>query len=222
MARTGKHGRARVRDEEERTRTCALTRRSAEPGELIRFVADPNGGIVPDLALRLPGRGVWLTPTSGAVRQAVRQNVFGRALKREVTAAPELPDIVGELLLKRTIDHLALANKAGLAVAGFARVESAIESGGLFVLLHACDGAEDGRRKLDGKFNHMLGDKGVRAEEKAKRIVAFLTSAELSLAMGRPNVVHAGLNAGGASRKFLTEARRLLRYRLGDMTDAAA
>jgi hypothetical protein len=37
----------------------------------------------------------------------------------------------------------------------------------------------------------------------------------MSLAMGRPNVIHAAAAEGGATRRLIEEARRLQRYRLG-------
>ena len=44
-------------------RLCAVSRVQKPPEELIRFVAGPDGKIVPDLARRLPGRGVWVDAT---------------------------------------------------------------------------------------------------------------------------------------------------------------
>ena len=61
-------------------RLCAATREALDPGELIRFVADPDGAIVPDLARRLPGRGVWVKASKAAVAQAVKGNVFAKSL----------------------------------------------------------------------------------------------------------------------------------------------
>jgi ribosomal protein L7Ae-like RNA K-turn-binding protein len=149
------------------------------------------------------------------VLQAVRQKVFTRSLKRETQADETLADLVGDLLLARVIQKLAMANKAGLVVSGAAKVERAIERGRAFAVLHACDAAKDGMRKIDQKLAHFLADTGVAESERAGRVVGFLTSAELSLAIGRPNVVHAALSSGGASRSFLAEAERLLGYRLG-------
>src|SRR6185436_6290343 len=71
-------------------RLCALTRAVKPIDELIRFVAAPDGAIVPDLKRRLPGRGVWITATRSAVDEAARRNIFARSLKREVRAAPDL------------------------------------------------------------------------------------------------------------------------------------
>ena len=56
--------------EEGPLRLCAVSRVHKPPEELIRFVAGPDGAIVPDLARRLPGRGVWVDATREAVDAA--------------------------------------------------------------------------------------------------------------------------------------------------------
>jgi hypothetical protein len=191
-------------------RTCVVTRTVHEPEELIRFVCGPDGHIVPDLARRLPGRGVWVGCARATVQAAVKTGAFARSLRRQVTVAPDLPDAVEKLMLRRVMDALSLANKAGLALAGFAKVEEAITAGHCVALLHASDAAEDGAGKLDRKFRAIWAAKGLAGEP---TIVRGLASAELSLAMGRSNVVHAALNRGGAASNFLNEAERLQRYR---------
>jgi hypothetical protein len=45
-------------------------------------------------------------------------------------------------------------------------------------------------------------------------VVDAFTGAELDLALGRPNVVHAALLAGPASDGFLARYRNLERYRV--------
>ena len=196
------------RGEEGSERLCAVTRRTCEPELLLRFVSGPDGSVVPDLARKLPGRGVWLTATRATVLQAVRQKVFARSFKREVIASDRLADLVGDLMLKRVLEYLALANKAGLAISGFAKVDRALDKGQVYALLQASDGAEDGIRKLDQKFVHVLREAGVPEADRDRRTVRFLTIQELSLAIGRSNVVHAGLLVGGTSKTFLTEAER--------------
>ncbi|MBO0743286.1 MAG: hypothetical protein J2P51_17935, partial [Hyphomicrobiaceae bacterium] len=49
-----------------------------------------------------------------------------------------------------------------------------------------------------------------------------LSGAEMSLAMGRPNVIHAAAAEGGATRRLIAEARRLRRYRLGQEASGRA
>src|SRR6185295_11150150 len=122
-------------------RQCAVSRAHKPPEELIRFVAGPDGAIVPDLARRLPGRGVWVDATREAVAEAVRRKAFAKSLKQNVSVPADLPDLVERLLQKRLAEAVSLANKAGLLVAGFAKVEELIEAGQAVALIHAADAA---------------------------------------------------------------------------------
>jgi predicted RNA-binding protein YlxR (DUF448 family) len=210
----GTGGAAGDRDSEAESgplRLCAVSRAHKPPEELIRFVAGPDGVIVPDLARRLPGRGVWVDATRPSVAAAVRKKAFARSLKRHVTVPADLPDLVERLLAKRLADAVSIANKAGLLVAGFTKVDELIARESAAILIHAADAAVDGVAKLDRKFKAL--PKLVSTPE---RIIRELTGAELSLAMGRPNVIHAAAAEGGASHRLIEEARRLRRYRLGE------
>jgi predicted RNA-binding protein YlxR (DUF448 family) len=191
-------------------RLCAATREALSPDALIRFVADPSGDIVPDLARRLPGRGVWVKASRPVVQQAVKANVFARSLKRSVRAQPDLPERLDRLIEKRVLEALALANKAGLVTVGFQQVDELIESGAAIALVQARDAADGGRERLARKFAAVAASAGRNA-----RLVTSLSSEQLSLAMGRSNVVHAALIQGGAAVRFLDEAERLERYRSG-------
>jgi predicted RNA-binding protein YlxR (DUF448 family) len=189
-------------------RLCAVSRTQKSPDDLIRFVLGPDGTIAPDLARRLPGRGVWVDATRTAVTAAARQNVFARSLKKAVSVPDDLPGLVEKLMAKRLREAVSIANKAGLLVAGFAKVHDLIDGGRAAVLIHAADAAEDGVAKLDRKFKALVGP-----EEAVAAIVNDLSGAELDLAIGRANVVHAAASGGGASQRILQEAKRLRRYR---------
>jgi len=191
-------------------RRCIVTRAEKPPQELIRFVAGPDGALVPDLGRRLPGRGVWVDGTRAAVAVAMARQAFARSLKRRVAVPADLPARVERLLARRLLEALALANKAGLAVAGFAKVEALIARNRAVVLIHAADAAPDGVEKLDRKFNGLAKDGAADVPA-----IRELSGAEMSLAMGRPNVIHAAAAEGGATGRLIEEARRLRRYRLG-------
>jgi len=191
-------------------RTCAVSRAVLSPDALIRFVRGPDGQIAPDLARRLPGRGVWIECARARVDTAIKTGVFARALKQPVSAPPDLAERIDKLLLRRAMDALSLANKAGLVVAGFAKVDATVASGQCQMLVHAADAAEDGAGKLIRKLRAVWQAHGNTDEPV---ILDTLTSADLSLAMGRANVVHAALTKGGAAANFLRDAERLQRYR---------
>ncbi len=151
---------------------------------------------------------MWISADKETVAAAVKSKAFARSLKRPVTVREDLADWVDVLLARRALEGLSLTNKAGLATFGFAQIEAMVEKNDVAVLVHGSDAAAGGQEKLDRKFQAIRREAG-----RAARIVTAFSIEEISLAMGRANVVHAALKHGGAAEKFLTETERLLRYR---------
>lgn len=197
-------------------RMCAVSREVRPIDELIRFVVAPSGDVVPDLKRKLPGRGLWIGASRKTVAEAVRRHQFSRGFKRDVRAAATLPADTEALLERSCTEALAMAAKAGRVVSGFAKVEGLLEQGRAAALIHASDGAADGIRKLDAIAGQRTVNSG---ESPGAPIVTALTSAQLDLALGRSNVIHAALLAGPASKTFLSRCQILVRYRMdGDKT----
>ena len=194
------------------TRMCVVTRQVRPIGELIRFVVSPAGEVIADLKRKLPGRGLWISASQAAVADAVRRHQFSKGFKRDVRVSTSLADETGQLLVRSAIDALAMVAKAGQVVSGFAKVEDALLRRQAVVLLHAADGAADGIRKLDGIVKKTTSDSGETPEIP---VLTALASAELDLALGRSNVIHAALLAGSASKTFLSRSQTLVQYRDG-------
>jgi uncharacterized protein len=188
------------------SRLCAATRTVHPVSELIRFVVGPNGEAVADVKSKLPGRGIWVTATRDALNEAIKRKAFARGFKRDVHTPPDLIERTERLLERAVLDALAIANKAGLVAAGFGKTKGALENGVAVAILHAAEASADGIRKLDAA-GRQTGGPAVA--------IRFLTSAQLDLALNRPNVVHAALLAGPASETFLARCRRLERFRTG-------
>ena len=169
--------------------------------ELIRFVLAPDGKLVPDLAGRLPGRGLWLSARRDIVAAAVTKRLFARAARQAVLVDDDLADRLEALLAGRCRDDIGLARRAGQAVAGFTKVEAALASGWAAVLVAAADGAADGRGKL-------------RALAPDVPRVEALTGAELGTAFGREHVVHAALAPGRLAEALCADAARLAGFRV--------
>ena len=129
-------------------RTCIATGVEGAPETMIRFVVGPEGEVVPDLARRLPGRGMWVQAERAALERAVEKKLFSRAARAPVKAAADLVDRVERLLLDRVLGDLGGARRAGRAVAGFVKVEQMIgrHQAGLLVVADDADG--DGLQKL--------------------------------------------------------------------------
>jgi len=197
-------------------RFCVVARAVKPVDELIRFVVGPDGAVVPDVKRNLPGRGLWISATRDAVDTAQRRKLFARGFKREVRADTEIGALTDRLLERAALDALSIAGKAGSVVSGFAKVEAAIDRDNPVALLHASDGAEDGLRKLKALLRRQA-----EAEKPEIPVIRAFPGAQLDLALGRSNVIHAALLAGPASQGFLTRCQRMMRFRTGE-TDMPA
>ena len=181
-------------------RRCIASGDLRPKAELIRFVADPGGTVVPDLAGRLPGRGLWLSPRREHLERACARNLFARAAKAPLRVPEDLPARVEKLLSRRCLELLGLAKRAGQAVSGYERVTSLLASGGAAVLLAAVDTAEDGRRKLRA---------AARAQDPAPQIVEMFTAEELGRALGQVARAHVAIAPGGFAERLAMEIARL-------------
>jgi len=191
-------------------RLCVATRRVKPITDMIRFVVGPDGQVVADLKRKLPGRGVWVTATRQALAEAIRRKTLARAFKREVRVEPDLADRVEALLERSALDALAIARKAGALAAGFAKVEAALQRAGVVALIHATDAGPDGLAKIAAAARRRTGSQAERIP-----VIELFSSAQLDLALGRANVIHAALLADRAGDSFLARCRSLERFRTG-------
>ena len=181
-------------------RTCIITRQQRPEEELIRFVLSPEGEVTPDLKRKLPGRGAWVTKSRVDVAEAVSRKAFAKAFGESTKAAADLPDLVAKLMRIDLVQALSLARKAGLAVAGFTKVEDAAKQASILAVIHVTGAAPDGVAKVD----RLCGPDAA--------VLDFWRPDELDLAFGRENVVHAALKRGGGSQKVLDLAVALARF----------
>jgi uncharacterized protein len=195
-------------------RFCAVTGAVKPVEELMRFVIAPDGTAVPDLKRRLPGRGIWITATRQALRAAMARKTFARGFKREVRVASDLVETTERLIERAALDALAMCHKAGRVAIGFANVEAALARAPIAAVLNAAEAAANGVRKLTAAVRR-------RADIAEIPVFDAFTSAQLDLALGRSNVVHAALLAGPESATFLARSARLERFRTGSLSEGA-
>lgn len=187
-------GKVKSRDESERR--CIATGEVQPKRGLIRFGISPDGVVVPDVLEKLPGRGIWVAAEREALATAVKKGLFSRGAKRAVTVPETLVQDVEALLVRRLIDGISMARKAGRAVAGYEKVRDWLGREEVRILFQAIDGSERGKSKL-----HAPGGRGSYFE--------VLTASELGLSFGRERVIHAALGFGGLTERIREDAIRL-------------
>jgi predicted RNA-binding protein YlxR (DUF448 family) len=192
------------RSGERRQRRDIVSGAVMDEARLVRFVAGPGGEVTPDLARKLPGRGLWVACDRTSVEIAQRKGLFSRAAKMKLIAPAELPGLVERLLVTRLLAGLGLARKAGEIEWGYERVQAAIRAGRAAVWIEAADGAADGRRKLDAL---------TRKLEHPPRLIGLFAAAELSLALGVENVIHSAFLAGRGADRWTSDVERLSGFR---------
>jgi predicted RNA-binding protein YlxR (DUF448 family) len=190
----------RVAAKEGRERLCIASREVLPESRLVRFVVAPDGALTPDLAAKLPGRGIWVEARREAVEKAAKKGLFAKSAGRAVEAPADLADRVEALLEARCLSLLGLARRAGELAVGFDQVRALLKSRQPAYMIEACDGAADGRTKLLRLARAAWGDTPVAG--------AFTANA-LGEALGRGPTAHLALEDGPAARRFAGEFTRL-------------
>ena len=172
---------------------------------IIRFAFAPDGTVVPDVAAKLPGRGAWVAANRAAIMTAVEKKLFSKSAKANVTADSGLAARTEAALLARMVGDLGLARRSGTLVLGFDNVLRQLEGPKPpKALIEALDGSKDGKRKLYAAAHRL---------ELECVVIETLTSAELGLALGRENVIHAAVQPGGLANRLTLDAERLSGFR---------
>lgn len=176
-------------------RRCVVTRESLPKEAMLRFVVGPGNVLVPDLAGRLPGRGMWLKAAPGLLAQALKKGAFHRAAKMQLNWPDNLPAQLGAMLEQRLADTLGLARRAGQSVAGWQKVQEWLQGGRVGLLVEAIDGSPAERARL-------IGGSDVP-------VVLALSSDALGQIFGRGGAVHVAVAKGRLAQTIAVEAARL-------------
>ena len=194
-------------------RSCILTRDRASPSALIRLAHAPDGRVLPDVRAKAPGRGAWIGVTRPELEQAMAKGKLRGALARafrtgELTVPDDLPALITAALERNALDRLGLEARAGMLVTGAERIETAARSGQLHALYHASDARDDGCRKLAQAWR--VGSDREGSDLKGLALPVHRTI--LSLALGRENVVHIGVNNRTAAKRVSDALDRWLHF----------
>lgn len=169
---------------------------------MIRFVVGPGRTIVPDIAARLPGRGIWLSARGDVIETACSRGAFARAARSQVTVPADLSTVLQASLARRLGEHLGFARRAGQAVAGFQKAREWLESGRAALVVQASDGSPDERRRFLAGWTEKVP------------AVSPLTAQELGTIFGRDHAVHVAVSPGRLAEGLLHEAARLAGVRV--------
>ena len=186
---------------------CAVTRQVKPVDELIRFVQNPAGEVVPDPKGELPGRGVWVTAIRSTIEKAINNQVFDRGFKSNVTVSNNLLDQIDKLLEKFAISYLGLTRKAGQVVSGFTKVILAIRQDTVCGIIHASDASEEGLKKI---FSALFSQSGKNSNIP---VIRLFTSNQLATIFGDKNVVNIALLNGRMSNAFIVRVQKLAQFR---------
>lgn len=175
-------------------RRCVLTRAVLPPERMVRFVVGPGGAVVPDLAGRLPGRGMWLSASRDVLDNPRTRQAFARAAKERVSVPENLADLVAKGLVQRMLDAVSLARRAGQVVGGFAKCREWITS---------------------GKAGLVIRSEGASADELSRLLsgrrslpVVSVPQGVLGTAFGREKAVYAAMASGALARRLIAEHER--------------
>jgi len=176
-------------------RRCIVTRESLPKEEMLRFVVGPDQALVPDLAGRLPGRGMWLKAAPGVLETALKKGSFHRAAKAQVKWPENFPAMLAAMLEQRLMDMLGMARRAGQSVAGWQKVQEWLVAGRVGLLVEATDGSPAERARLIGGSQ--------------LPVILALPSETLGRVFGRGGAVHVAVAKGRLAESISREAARL-------------
>ncbi len=176
-------------------RRCMMTRERLAKERMLRFVLSPSREVVPDLAERLPGRGMWLSAEADVIERAMSRGAFAKAARGLAHVPPDLRQMIEDGLRARIRDLVGFARRAGQAVSGWQAAREWLQAGRVGLVVQASDGSEAERARL-------VGLRQVPA-------VAPLPASELGALFGRDRAVHVAIAPGRLADRIAVEAARL-------------
>lgn len=185
-----------LEDEKGPQRRCIVTRESGNPDTMVRFVISPDGVVVPDLAARLPGRGIWLSARRDVLETARTRHLFSRAARQPVKVPEDIAQILVSGIEARLVQGLGLARRAGQALCGFVKCREWVAAGKVGLVIQGSGGSPDELRRL------ISGN--------SKLPVLTLPAQMLATAFGREHAVYVAIARGALAQRLMAEHERFL------------
>jgi len=218
-----------------RERKCLVTGETYPAHKMIRFILDPTGNVIPDVAAKLPGRGGWILADRTVLQSAMKKKIFVRfghrvAASKVVPAGRKrgdvetLEEVGGTPIEKREmgqkmpikVDENLLDLVEQLLRQRCLNYLGLVNRAGFLV-----SGFEKVRTKLKAHKGRVL----IVAEDAADngrsklcsglgnvlekiRVIDMFTREQLGQALGLSNAVHVVLLSDGVTESFLKEFSR--------------
>ena len=151
---------------------------------------------MPDLANRLPGRGIWLSARRDVLDSPRARSAFARAARASVAVPSDLAATVEAGLRRRIVELLGLTRRAGQAVCGFQKAREWIVAHKVGLVVQAMDGSKAERARLLSGADNLP-------------VAAPLPGAMLGAVFGRDWVVHVAVAPGRLAGLLQVETGRL-------------
>ena len=167
-----------------------------EKDNLIRFILSPDNKIIPDFKNRLGGKGAWVEAKKSVLEEAIKKNAFSKAFKTKVDVDNTLLEMVINAYMKKGLDFISLAKKAGVLITGFEKVKDIIIKDKTLFLIEAKDSDGDGKSKM------------IKIARETP-IFELYNTEELDKALSRTNTVHIAIKKSDMGHSVYKELKKI-------------
>ncbi len=214
-----------------RERRCLVTGETYPAHKMIRFVLDPAGNVIPDVAGKLPGRGGWILADRVVLQRAMKKKIFVRFGHRasasrlalsgrdqadmETLEEPEGKKTTGQKMQIKVDDNLPdlveqLLRQRCLNYLGLVNRAGLLVSGFEKVRIklkaHKCRALIIAEDAAEGGRSKLCSGLGNVLEK--MRVIDMFTRKQLGQTLGLSNAVHVVLLPGGMTESFIKEFSR--------------
>jgi len=176
---------------------------------MVRFVLSPEAIVTPDVAGKLPGRGVWVSADRKSLEKVIALKSFGRGFKTKVKIEDGLVALTEGLLARRVLGLITMARKAGVIALGFDQVQSMARQAAIAFRIEARDGSKDGRSKIRTLAKAMNREQDLPDPI----VIGCFTAEEIGKALARESIVHAAVKPSKLAKSLALEVKRLSGFR---------
>ncbi|MGD9637812.1 MAG: DUF448 domain-containing protein [Alphaproteobacteria bacterium] len=181
-------------------RKCIVTGASLTKEEMIRFVIDPKGEIIPDIYEKIDGRGFWVSASKTKIETAINKKLFAKASHKKVNASIDIIPLIEKLLKQKCLNLIGFSKKASSLIAGFEKVKVALKKREVYLLIIASNGKENGIKKISPFI------------EPDVPVINVFDSEELGHIIGKDDTVFIAIKKSTIAEKLFAEIKRFYNF----------